>query len=75
MQCDNVPVSTPLNKIDIEPMQVDARKVVVTGSQGINLAQTLIDDSLTASGSADAYRDEEYSDEEDLSKDEEFVSK
>ncbi|XP_042974163.1 uncharacterized protein LOC122305652 isoform X1 [Carya illinoinensis] len=75
MQCDDVPVSTPLNRTDIEPMQVDACEVMSIPSQFINSAQAFIDDSLATSGSADAYGDGEYFDDEDLSTDEESVSK
>ncbi|KAG6647881.1 hypothetical protein CIPAW_07G108900 [Carya illinoinensis] len=74
MQCDDVPVSTPLNRTDIEPMQVDPCEVMSIPSQFINSTQAFIDDSLTASGLTYAYGDREYSDEEDLSTDEESVS-
>ncbi|KAG6671138.1 hypothetical protein I3843_Q013200 [Carya illinoinensis] len=63
LQCDACPMSTPLNRNDVEPMVIDAQEVT-----------NFIDDGMTASGSGYASDDEEYSDEEDLSTDDESRS-
>ncbi|KAG7942265.1 hypothetical protein I3843_16G093900 [Carya illinoinensis] len=73
LQCDACPVSTPLNRNDIEPILIDAREV--TSTTGQNASSTdFIDDGMMDSGSRDYSGDEEYSDEEDLSTDDESLS-
>lgn len=73
VQCDACPVSTPLSRTNILPSHIDARAVMDQDGQGID-STDFINDDIIASGSGDAYGDGEYSDEGDLSTEEESVS-
>ncbi|KAG7950216.1 hypothetical protein I3843_13G100900 [Carya illinoinensis] len=73
LQCDVCPMSTPLNRNDIEPILIDAREVTTLAGQNVNSAN-FIDDGIIDSGSGDASSDGVDSDEEDLSIDEESLS-
>ncbi|XP_042971135.1 uncharacterized protein LOC122303420 [Carya illinoinensis] len=73
LQCDACPMSTPLNRNDIEPILIDAREVTSSAGQNVN-EDPFIDDGIIDSGSGDASGDGENSDEEELSTDEESLS-
>ncbi|XP_042972709.1 uncharacterized protein LOC122304500 [Carya illinoinensis] len=69
VQCDNSdPVSTPLDQLDIPPSHIDAREVMHVDGQCID-SSDFINDDMINSGSEDACSEEKYSDEEDLSTD------
>lgn len=72
LQCDACPVLTPLNRNDIEPILIDAREVIGPAGQNVNW-EDFIDDDMIASSSGDASGDERYSDDEDLSTNDESL--
>ncbi|XP_042958210.1 uncharacterized protein LOC122293820 [Carya illinoinensis] len=74
VQSDNEnPVSTPLDRLDIPPSHIDAREVMASDGQ-CNSSSGFINDDMLTSGSGDADSEGEYSDEDDLSTDEESMS-
>ncbi|XP_035549023.1 uncharacterized protein LOC108993538 isoform X1 [Juglans regia] len=73
LESDACPVSTPLNRNDIEPTHIDAQDVTVPAIEDIN-SFDFIDDGMVASSSGDAYASEEYSDEEELDTDDDCGS-
>ncbi|KAG7987730.1 hypothetical protein I3843_03G148900 [Carya illinoinensis] len=73
LQCDACPVTTPLNRDDIEPILIEAQEVTSSVGQNIGSAD-FIDDGMINSGSGDASGDGEYSDEEDFSTHDESLS-
>ncbi|KAF5470111.1 hypothetical protein F2P56_010651 [Juglans regia] len=73
LECDACPVSTPLNRNDIEPTSIDAQDVTVPAIEDIN-SFDFIDDGMVASSSGDAYASDEYSDEEELDTDDDCGS-
>ncbi|XP_042976304.1 uncharacterized protein LOC122307470 [Carya illinoinensis] len=74
VQCDNSdPVSTPLDRLDIPPSHIDAREVMHVDGQCID-SSDFINDDMMNSGSEDACSEGEYSDEEDLSTDDDVGS-
>ncbi|XP_042964595.1 uncharacterized protein LOC122298807 [Carya illinoinensis] len=73
LHCDACPMSTPLSRNDVEPMVIDAQEVTSPAGQNMRVAD-FIDDGMIASGSGYASDDGEYSDEDDLSTDDESRS-
>ncbi|XP_042973519.1 uncharacterized protein LOC122305193 [Carya illinoinensis] len=73
LSCDACPMFIPLNRNDVEPMVIDAQEVTSPAGQNMRVAD-FIDDGMTASGSGYASDDGEYSDEKDLSIDDESRS-
>ncbi|KAF5468053.1 hypothetical protein F2P56_012236 [Juglans regia] len=73
LDCDGCPVLSPLNRDDIEPILIGAREGNDLAGQNMD-STDFIDDGLLASSSGDAYGDGEYSDEDDLPIDDEYVS-
>ncbi|XP_042942758.1 uncharacterized protein LOC122307433 [Carya illinoinensis] len=73
LQCDACPVTTPLNRDDLEPILIEAQDVTSSVGQKVG-SEDFIDDDMIDSGSGDASGDGEYSDEEDFSTDDESLS-
>ncbi|XP_035547426.1 uncharacterized protein LOC118348940 [Juglans regia] len=73
LACQASQLSTPLSRTDIEPIHIDARGHMAVGGECIN-STDFIDDGMVPSCSGDGYGDWEYSDEDDLSTDEESES-
>ncbi|XP_042983179.1 uncharacterized protein LOC122312596 [Carya illinoinensis] len=73
LQCDACPVTTPLNRDDIEPILIEAQEG--SSSVGQNLGvEDFIDDDMIDFGSGDASGDGENLDEEDFSTEDESLS-
>ncbi|KAG6639280.1 hypothetical protein CIPAW_10G088200, partial [Carya illinoinensis] len=70
---DGDSMSTPLDRLDIPPSHIDAREVMASDGQ-CNSSSEFINDDMLTSGSGNADSEGEYSDEDDLSTDEESMS-